>query len=59
MRNLRQRYAEYRLNIIFDEYGKIVPTPETCRDIMTALLDHRLGSGFSGYIYDVPDAVPV
>lgn len=59
MNNLRLRYAEYGLNITFDAAGKIVPTPETCRDIMTALLDHRLRSGFSGNTYDVPDAVQV
>ncbi|WQO64676.1 DUF4868 domain-containing protein [Sinorhizobium medicae] len=59
MINLRARFAEYELNIVFDADGKIVPTPETCRDIMTALLDHRLRSGFSGNTYDVPDAVQV
>lgn len=59
MDNLRLRFADYGLNIIFDNEGKIIPTPETCRDIMTALLDHRLRSGFSGNTYDVPDAVQV
>lgn len=59
MANLRSRYSEFGLNIIFDETGKIVPTPETCRDIMTALLDHRLRSGFSGNTYDVPDTIQV
>ncbi|OEI84671.1 DUF4868 domain-containing protein [Brucella sp. BO3] len=59
MNNLRLRYAEFGLNIVFDGEGKIIPTPETCRDIMTALLDHRLRSGFSGNTYDVPDAVQV
>ena len=59
MSNLRLRFAEYELNIVFDADGKIVPTPETCRDILTALLDHRLRSGFSGNTYDVPDAVQV
>lgn len=59
MSNLRLRFAEYELNIVFDADGKIIPTPETCRDILTALLDHRLRSGFSGNTYDVPDAVQV
>lgn len=59
MTNLRARYKEFGLNINFDKEGKIVPTAETCRDIVAALLDHRLGSGFSGNIYDVPDATKV
>lgn len=59
MQRLRERFQQYRLNIIFDEHGLLVPTPETCRDIMTALLDHRLSSAFSEEIYDVPDAVAV
>jgi hypothetical protein len=59
MLRLRQRFLQLRLNIIFDANGKIVPTPETCADIMTALLDHRLSSAFSEAIYDVPDAVAV
>jgi hypothetical protein len=59
MTNLRLRFADYGLNIQFDAAGKIIPTPETCRDIMTALLDHRLRSGFSGNTYDVPNTVRV
>jgi hypothetical protein len=59
MNNLRARFHEFGLNIRFDGAGKIVPTPETCRDILTALLDHRLRSGFSGNTYDVPDATLV
>ena len=55
MLNLRSRHKEFRLNIKFDPDGKIVATPETCRDIVQALLDHRLVSGFSENIYDVPD----
>ena len=55
MANLRARHQEFRLNIEFDEDGKIVATPETCRDIVQALLDHRLASGFSENVYDVPD----
>lgn len=59
MQRLRQRFQQLRLNIVFDANGRIVPTPETCADIMTALLDHRLSSAFSEAIYDVPDAVAV
>ena len=55
MRNLRARCEQFRLNIEFDAEGKIVATPETCRDIVQALLDHRLVSGFSENIYDVQD----
>ena len=59
MERLKSKYAEYGLNILFDDNGKITPTPETCRDIIAALLDHRLASGFSENIYDVPDATVV
>lgn len=59
MQRLRERAANYHLNIVFDDGGLIVPTPETCADIITALLDHRLSSAFSEAIYDVPDAVAV
>ena len=55
MANLRARHGEYDLNIEFDADGRIVATPETCRDIFQALLDHRLASGFSENVYDVPD----
>ena len=59
MTNLRNRYKEFGLNIQFDDQGRIIPTLDTCRDIIAALLDHRLSSGFSGNIYDVPDATKV
>jgi hypothetical protein len=59
MQNLRARHAEFGLHIEFDATGRIAPTPETCRDIIIALLDHRLASAFSTTIYDVPDATPV
>lgn len=59
MNNLRAKYQAFGLNINFDEHGNIVATAETCADIMTALLDHRLQSAFSGNTYDVPDAVQV
>ncbi len=56
MKRLRARHKEFMLNIIFDVDGKIIPTPETCKDIFQALLDHRLSSAFSETIYDVQDA---
>lgn len=59
MTNLRQHHATYGLTIQFDGTGRITPTPETCRDIFQALLDHRLSSAFSQIVYDVPDAVAV
>jgi hypothetical protein len=59
MDNLRKHHKKYGLNIEFDKHGRIVPTDETCRDIIAALLDHRLSSAFSGNVYDVPDATKV
>ena len=59
MQNLRDRFQDYGLNINFDEDGRIVPSAETARDIIAALLDHRLSSAFSGNVYDVPDATRV
>lgn len=53
MRNLREQCVAMGLAIAFDEAGRIVPTPETCRDIFQALLDHRLDSRLSMQIYDV------
>jgi Domain of unknown function (DUF4868) len=59
MKNLRDGHAQFGLHLQFDEQGRIVPSPETCRDIMQALLDHRLTSAFSNNVYDVPDATNV
>lgn len=59
MTRLRGRYKEFGLNLVFDSTGKIVPSPETCRDVFQALLDHRLGSAFSTNVYDVPDTSKV
>lgn len=59
MSNLRHRYREFHLDIAFGEDGRIVPTAESCRDIVQALLDHRLASGFSENVYDVPDVTRV
>ena len=59
MDRLRQHHAKYQLNLEFDANGLIQPTVETCADIITALLDHRLSSAFSENVYDVPDATRV
>ncbi|KHS45852.1 Kiwa anti-phage protein KwaB-like domain-containing protein [Novosphingobium subterraneum] len=59
MARLRQHHAEYQLNLVFDANGRIQPTDETCSDIITALLDHRLSSAFSENVYNVPDATQV
>lgn len=53
MQNLREHGAAMNLGIQFDEEGRIVPTPDTCRDIFQALLDHRLDSRLSKLLYDV------
>lgn len=59
MDRLRANQAEYGLMITFDANGRIIATPETCAQIMTALLDHRLKSGFSTLVYDVQDTTPI
>ena len=59
MQNLRAQCADMNLQIGFDDQGRIVPTPETCRDIFQALLDHRLDSRLSNQLYDVQNTAPV
>ncbi|HTF72576.1 MAG TPA: hypothetical protein VK638_58900 [Edaphobacter sp.] len=59
MTRVRQNYAEYGFALQFDNAGKLIVTPETGEEVITALLDHRLASGFSNRIYDVPSATPV
>jgi hypothetical protein len=59
MARLRQRHAEFGLNLQFDNAGRIQVTPQTCVDVITALLDHRLASAFSSLVYDVPSSVEV
>ncbi|MXO48935.1 DUF4868 domain-containing protein [Erythrobacter vulgaris] len=56
---LRQHHAAHGLSLQFDQNGLIVCTPDNCRDVITALLDHRLASAFSENVYDVPDATKV
>ena len=59
MSRLQQEHARYHLNLTFDAQGRIIPTEETCADIIRALLDHRLLSPFSENLYDVQDAAVV
>lgn len=59
MERLRQYQAEYGFTLQFDDDGRIIATEETSSQIITALLDHRLVSGFSKRIYDVPSTTQV
>ena len=59
MENLRKRHKECGLTLEFNEQGQIVATAETCSDIVTALLDHRLTSRFSEMHFDVPSSTAV
>lgn len=59
MKSLKDNYEKIGLKIVFDKSGKIAPTPETCGDIIRALLDHRLMSHYPAYVYDVQDAAQV
>lgn len=59
MKRLRARHSQYKLKLRFDHQGLIVPSAETCADIIRALLDHRLISPLSANLYDVPDATVV
>jgi len=52
MTRLREDHTKYQLKLEFDADGRIVPTNETCADIIRALLDHRLLSPFSEQVYD-------
>jgi len=59
MQRLRSLHNVYGLNLEFDGEGKIVVTPDTCPEVITALLDHRLSSAFSEAIYDVPSTTRI
>lgn len=59
MAKLREHHGRCGLVLQFNDAGLLEPTPETCADIIRALLDHRLLSVFSENIYDVPDATAV
>lgn len=56
MESLRQNALRLRLNLMFDDQGKIIVNDDCCADIFQALLDHRLQSHFTAHIYDVPNA---
>lgn len=59
MDRLRRLGPGLGFTIQFGDDGKIVATAETCAEIITALLDHRLSSAFSIRTYDVPSATQV
>lgn len=59
MGNLRNNFSDFGLILEFDVANKLVVTMETCGDVFTALLDHRLKSPFSQNIYDVQDTASV
>lgn len=59
MARLRQECTALGFNILFDDEGRMIPTPESCRDIFRALLDHRLDSRLSRKLYDVENAEAV
>jgi hypothetical protein len=53
MNRLRAEAHSLGFAITFDAAGRIIPTPNNCRDIIQALLDHRLDSRLSQRLYDV------
>lgn len=59
MKRLRAECVSLGFKIQFDAQGRIVPTPETCRDIFQALLDHRLESRLSQRLFDVENTIAV
>ncbi|HTV54183.1 MAG TPA: Kiwa anti-phage protein KwaB-like domain-containing protein [Terriglobia bacterium] len=59
MARVRDHHTEYGLTLQFNNEGRIIVTPDTGAQVITALLDHRLASGFSKRVYDVPSATPV
>ncbi|WP_082711639.1 Kiwa anti-phage protein KwaB-like domain-containing protein [Methylobacterium indicum] len=59
MEQLRSQRHNLKLNIAFDTNGRIIATVESGRDIFLALLDHRLISTLTDYMYDVPNTEQV
>jgi hypothetical protein len=53
MSRLRAEALSLGFKFSFDAAGRIIPTPDNCRDIIQALLDHRLDSRLSKQMYDV------
>lgn len=58
MSSLKAKHKEFKYAFDFGADGKIIVTPETCKDIFLALLDHRLMS-HNDRLYDVPDTAHV
>jgi Domain of unknown function (DUF4868) len=59
MNKLKAEAASMNLAIVFDENGRIVPTVETVPHIFRALLDHRLDSRLTSFMYDVQNTAKV
>lgn len=60
LQNLQRVSAARGWNLNFDPAtNQLVPCDQTARTILQVLLDHRLMSEITDYIYDVPDASPV
>jgi Domain of unknown function (DUF4868) len=59
MNKLKAQAASMNLSIVFDENGRIVPTVETVPHIFRALLDHRLDSRLTSFMYDVQNTEKV
>jgi hypothetical protein len=59
MTRLRKFHGQHGLKLQFADDGRLIPTEETCADIIRALLDHRLSSPFSEQDYDVDNAIVV
>ncbi|MBK1793535.1 DUF4868 domain-containing protein [Devosia sp. WQ 349] len=58
MLSLSNNMNKLKYTFLFDDAGKIVATQETCSQIMTALLDHRLLSHMD-VVFEVDDAAKV
>ncbi|WP_449396292.1 Kiwa anti-phage protein KwaB-like domain-containing protein [Devosia riboflavina] len=58
MSSLIKNRERLKYEIQFDATGRIVPTAETCAQIITALLDHRLLSHME-VVFEVDDAAKV
>lgn len=59
LKALKTVATKRKWGVAFDKVGKIIPTEETAKVIMTLLLDHRLVSEITDIMYDVPDGIPV
>lgn len=59
MDNLRAHQAALGFAFAFDANGRIVVTDANCREVIQALLDHRLSSLLSNGVYEVDNATSV